>query len=82
MQAHLLIDGYNVILGLPHLKEIFQRDKERSRDQLERVARNIHNAGHAVAIVSGRFVWHGARSFWKHSDGECLCGGRFGCLLL
>ena len=44
MQAHLLIDGYNVILGLPHLEKIFQRDKERARDELGRIARNIHDA--------------------------------------
>lgn len=42
-QAHLLVDGYNVILGLPHLKEIFQRDKERARDELSRIVRNIHD---------------------------------------
>jgi predicted RNA-binding protein with PIN domain len=28
---------------LPHLKEIFQRDKERARDELSRIARNIHD---------------------------------------
>ena len=29
---------------MPHLKEIFRRDKERARDELSRVARNIHDA--------------------------------------
>lgn len=53
MQAHLLIDGYNVILGLPHLEKIFQRDKERARDELGRIARNIHDADAVrVTIVS------------------------------
>ena len=54
MQAHLLIDGYNVILGLPHLEKIFQRDKERAGDELDRIARNIHDADAVrVAIVMG-----------------------------
>ena len=53
MQAHLLIDGYNVILGLPHLEKIFQRDKEQARDELGRIARNIHDADAVrVTIVS------------------------------
>lgn len=51
-QVHLLVDGYNVILGLPQLKDIFQRDKESSRDELGRIARNIHDAnGMRVTLV-------------------------------
>lgn len=51
-QAHLLIDGYNVILGLPELKEIFHCDKERARDELARIARAIHDGdGSRVTLV-------------------------------
>lgn len=51
-QAHLLIDGYNVILGLPELKEIFGHDKERARDELARIARAIHDGdGVRVTLV-------------------------------
>jgi len=51
-QAHLLIDGYNVILGLPELKEVFDRDKESARDELARVARAIHDGdGMRVTLV-------------------------------
>lgn len=51
-QAHLLIDGYNVILGLPKLKEIFRCDKERARDELARIARAIHDGdGVRVTLV-------------------------------
>ncbi|MFP6899548.1 MAG: NYN domain-containing protein, partial [Opitutales bacterium] len=58
MQAHLLVDGYNVIFGLPQLMEIFRRDKERARDELARVARNIHDAD-AIRVT---LVFDGAGS--------------------
>ena len=51
-QGHLLIDGYNVILGLPELKEIFRFDKEKARDELARIARAIHDGeGSRVTLV-------------------------------
>ena len=51
-QAHLLVDGYNVILGLPELEAIFRRDKELARDELARIARGIHDGdGIRVTLV-------------------------------
>ena len=66
MQAHLLIDGYNVILGLPHLEKIFQRDKERARDELSRIARNIHDCDvvRVPLVFDGTGIDHESGCSW------------------
>ena len=82
MQAHLLIDGYNVILGLPHLKKIFPRNKERSRDELEQIACSVYDAEAPVAIAFEGSVMEGARSARPQSDDMCAFSEKPGCLLL
>ena len=59
-QAHLLIDGYNVIHGLPELKGILDRDKELARDELARIARAIHDGDNirVTLVFDGAGVDH------------------------
>jgi hypothetical protein len=59
-QAHPLVDGYNVILESPQLKDALPRDKERSREALGRIARNVHvaNGMRASLVFVGREVDH------------------------